>query len=1125
TLYFTPAALGYLAQFILALLIAGYFIARLLPRRADRPAHRVLLTAFFACITLLTLLLILEAALPSGERWYAVILQAPVLFLGIILLQQFAYRFPERLHPKWEAWLVLAFNLRFILEEVTTAIYRFERLTWGQVRFRGAEMDYPIALGLLWAGVVVLRQSLAASARQRAGDAGRGGVTPPLPTPPLQRLLHALWRPFRDLWRPQGQAARTARALMLVYLLPFGISLLTILRSYYGIPQELLQLSRSLGIMLALAAFAIVYLNHLPETTSFMVRLVGATLVTLLTVLAAVGWLVTPAYAAQYRPVFPDQRTLRFTPNAAGGYDLSLASFRFERDLGASFIKPPVLDAAGRSFVESQAQHDFVFPFFGHTYDRVYANLDGTIVLGHTVPSYSDYSYHYGSIPLLMPLLLDLAPEETGRGDAFVRQEADRLIVTWQRVPAFYRREAVFTFQAILYRSGVFEFSYDGLPAALPYRPDDEPSANVWAIGATPGDPSTRSGQAVTRSPRRIALADLIQGSTNIISSGSAGLVQDYYLDFREHLHTLLLPLAYLILGSSLLMLLAFPWLFRLNLVKPLETLLAGVRRVNAGDLQAAMPIYFRDEIGFLTASFNSTVAKLRDLVATLETRVAERTADLTQVNARLRQEIDQREATQAQLLVQQRALAAAEERERLGRELHDGLGQVMGYINVQSQAVQTLLAEGQTAAAQTNLHQMTQAAQDAHADIRNYILGLRLPATAPGDLRQTLETYLRQFTEQYGIQATLSYPADPPCAPFAPAVEEQVIRIVQEALTNVRKHAGATRVEVLFSFTGEQAQVIISDDGGGFRISDLGLRNDESPAEIPLHSVPGAIVRNPAALDASSPQSAIGNHFGLSIMRERAAQVGGRLEVRSTSGQGTRVLLTLPCSASMPDDKDETREMRVLLVDDHPLFLDGLRNLLVARGVNVIGLARDGLEAQERAIALRPNLIVMDLEMPRCNGLEAVRAIKAQLPEIKIVMLTVSESEGDLFEAIKSGASGYLLKSLDAGEFVKLLAGVMRGEAPLPPALAARLVAEWAHSLPPRRGDERGVPADLPPRQWEILQLVARGMTYKEAGAALHLSEEGVKYHMGRILELLHLANREQAVAYARRHGDKVTR
>ena len=156
-----------------------------------------------------------------------------------------------------------------------------------------------------------------------------------------------------------------------------------------------------------------------------------------------------------------------------------------------------------------------------------------------------------------------------------------------------------------------------------------------------------------------------------------------------------------------------------------------------------------------------------------------------------------------------------------------------------------------------------------------------------------------------------------------------------------------------------------------------------------------------------------------------------------------------------------------------------------------------------------------MDIQMPRCNGLQAVRAIKAELPEVKIVMLTVSEDEEHLFEAIKSGASGYLLKSLDANEFVSLLAGVMRGEAPLPPGLAARVLAELA------KGDHEGRPfrpAELTPRQWEILQLVAQGLTYKEIGANLYLAEQTIKYHMGQILDRLHLATREQAIAYARR-------
>jgi DNA-binding NarL/FixJ family response regulator/signal transduction histidine kinase len=1144
--YFTPAALSYLSQFILALLIAGYFVARLIRRGADRPAHRVLLTGFFACVALLILLLGLEAALSLYQRLYALFPQTTVLALGIVLLLQFAYRFPQPLSHrialgrlsfdrcKWEALLVLALSLLYLGYEAKIAVDRFGQIAVGVVTYRVYWADYPMIAGLVWAPILFVRQSLAASARQQAGRP-QGS--------PLQRLAHGIWRLFRDLIRPRGQAARTARALALVYLLPVAVGLLNVLRAGYNIPQDLLQISRALGMMAALMAFAVIYLNHLPETTSFMVRLVGISLVTLLTVLSALGWLTAPAYAAQYRPALPDQHTLRFTPNAAGGYDVSLTPLRFERDPSAG---SPQKTAGGANLHlrddwkggRHTAQLHFTFPFYGRTYDRVYANDDGTLALGHEPVSFFSYALHYGgATPMLLPLLLDLNPGGAG-GDVFAWQEADRLIVTWQRVPGFYHPEDVYTFQAALYATGVFEFSYNGLPANLAYLPDDEPAARAWAIGAVPGDTPQRSAVGGQRSaPQHVDFGSLAAGGA--LSGGPQGIVHDYHLDFRRYLHTLLLPLAYLILGASLFVLVVFPSLFHLSLIRPLNTLLAGVRRVNAGDLETAMPIQYRDEIGFLTESFNHAMTQQRDLVATLEMRVTARTADL-------RVEMAERQAAQAQVVVQERALAAAEEREQLGRELHDGLGQVLGYINVQSQLVQTLLIAGQTAAAQTNLQQMTQAAQDAHADIRNYILGLRCPAAAPGDLRQTLEAYLCHFVESHGIQASLSYPADPPCTPFAPAVEEQVLRIVQEALTNVRKHAAATRVEVLFGFTDEQVQIIISDDGVGFNLAQSSLRGPSLgptlayPAQPGIHTGRRSAGEQSLAADelASAqsrlrvmpPQAAEGiGHFGLSIMRERAAQVGGRLEIRSTPGQGTQVLLALPCPVTTPNKQDETPAMRVLLVDDHALFLDGVRNLLTARGINVIGLAHDGLEAQTQARALRPNLIIMDLQMPRCNGIEATRAIKAEMPETKIVMLTVSESGGDLFEAIKSGASGYLLKGLNANEFVALLTSVMRGEAPLPPAMAARLIAELAStrvptpSAPAAKG-QKTLLTELTVRQWEILQLVARGMTYKEVAATVHLSEQGVKYHMGQILDRLHLADREQAIAYVRRVGDNAT-
>lgn len=209
---------------------------------------------------------------------------------------------------------------------------------------------------------------------------------------------------------------------------------------------------------------------------------------------------------------------------------------------------------------------------------------------------------------------------------------------------------------------------------------------------------------------------------------------------------------------------------------------------------------------------------------------------------------------------------------------------------------------------------------------------------------------------------------------------------------------------------------------------------------------------------------------------------------------------------------------MRVLIVDDHPLFLDGLEDLLASNGFEVAGTARDGLEAVEKARALHTDAILMDIRMPRLDGLAAVRAIKAELPEVKIVMLTISETDGDLFEAVKSGASGYLLKSQTAEELLSLIRGVEQGEAVFSPGLASRILQEFGRQASAL--EEKRPNAGLSEREREVLVLIAQGLKYKEAAAKLCLSERTVKYHMGQIIERLHLKNRAEVVEYARRTG-----
>ncbi len=212
---------------------------------------------------------------------------------------------------------------------------------------------------------------------------------------------------------------------------------------------------------------------------------------------------------------------------------------------------------------------------------------------------------------------------------------------------------------------------------------------------------------------------------------------------------------------------------------------------------------------------------------------------------------------------------------------------------------------------------------------------------------------------------------------------------------------------------------------------------------------------------------------------------------------------------------------MKVLLVDDHRLLLEGLSTLLAAHGVQVVGMAYDGLQAISLAQTLQPDVILMDIRMPGCDGLEATRRIKAAMPQVKIVILTTSEEDRDLFEAVKSGAGGYLLKSMDADELVVCLEQAQEGIPPFSPGLAAKILAEFARQekgSPP--GAATAAASPLTARQQEVLSLVAGGCSYKEAGARLGLSPRTIKYHMAEIMEQLHLEHRAQVLAYAGKIG-----
>ena len=200
-----------------------------------------------------------------------------------------------------------------------------------------------------------------------------------------------------------------------------------------------------------------------------------------------------------------------------------------------------------------------------------------------------------------------------------------------------------------------------------------------------------------------------------------------------------------------------------------------------------------------------------------------------------------------------------------------------------------------------------------------------------------------------------------------------------------------------------------------------------------------------------------------------------------------------------------EKERLRVLVVDDSPLFRDGLSNLLSNYpDIQVVGQAGDGIEAMEKAREIMPDVMLMDIMMPRQDGIETTRILRQEIPHIKIVMLTVSESEENLFQAIKLGAQGYLLKSVEARELVQVLRGLSQGETYVAPGIAAKILHEFTR---PSYAKE-----DLSPRETEVLRLVIQGMTNKEISVSLSIAESTVKNHLRNTMEKLHVRNRLEA-------------
>jgi DNA-binding NarL/FixJ family response regulator len=208
---------------------------------------------------------------------------------------------------------------------------------------------------------------------------------------------------------------------------------------------------------------------------------------------------------------------------------------------------------------------------------------------------------------------------------------------------------------------------------------------------------------------------------------------------------------------------------------------------------------------------------------------------------------------------------------------------------------------------------------------------------------------------------------------------------------------------------------------------------------------------------------------------------------------------------------------IRVVICDDHALFRRGLSMVLESEpGIEVVGEAEDGEAVVQAVEELAPDVVLMDVRMPKLSGIEATKAIAESAPTTRIVMLTVSDEEEDLYEAIKAGAAGYLLKEISIEEVAEAIRSVVSGQSLITPSMASKLLAEFSN-LSKKAEARQAVPTpQLTSRELEVLKLVAQGMSNKEIAAELYISGNTVKNHVRNILEKLHLHSRMEAVVYA---------
>ncbi|MGE6348667.1 response regulator (plasmid) [Bacillus mycoides] len=440
-------------------------------------------------------------------------------------------------------------------------------------------------------------------------------------------------------------------------------------------------------------------------------------------------------------------------------------------------------------------------------------------------------------------------------------------------------------------------------------------------------------------------------------------------------------------------------------------------------------------------------------------------------INYRQSETIRNQKQVLEQYVSQVERITLLEERDRLSKDLHDTMGH--SYTSI-IMGMETLRTELKTKEGEHKLDSLLQLARNSMEEVRMYLHQMDLPQES-----LSLTVTLQQLTEEFEKHAEVNVRTRIIGEEYMVSKQSKMTlyRSLQEALTNAVRHGQSTEIIVSLYFEPQQIRLDVQDNGCGVEDWKDG--------------------------------------FGLSAMKERMIQLQGRVTVYSKKGEGTLISCLLPKMVELPNER-----IRLCIVDDYSFIRESLHTILNGQeDLQVVGMAEDGEQAVELCESLKPDIVLMDLEMPNLDGIHATKIIKGKWPDIRVLILSTFQDTERAKEIIRNGADGYLLKSIDSRELAESIRLVYRGGTMINHDLFHRMWEENEETgLVESKSD--GKEFGLTKRELEVLNLLSQGSRYKTIASKLYLSNGTVRNYASNLYEKLGVKNREEAVQKAKDTG-----